>query len=180
MPSGVSVRTLRCARREARVSMDVVNYRIEGAEMQFVEVDLDPGEAVVGEAGGKTLMDAGTGMDTVFGDGRQTASGGSFGKPVGAGQRLVTGESLFTSVYMNDGAGFEIESVGKIETAMSGGQGPFLAGLTGRAPSGCRACRSRGWREEGLLLGGLAGGTLLAGMLGSDEMSERPPCRSRV
>jgi uncharacterized protein (TIGR00266 family) len=85
--------------------MDVVDYEIRGSEMQFVEVELDPGEAAVGEAGSMMFMDAGIGMDTVFGDGRQDAGGGLFGKLLGAGKRLVTGESLFTTVYTNQGPG---------------------------------------------------------------------------
>lgn len=80
--------------------MDVVDYEIKGEEMQFVEVELDPGEAAVGEAGSMMYMDAGIGMDTVFGDG-SASQGGIFGKLLGAGKRLVTGESLFTTVYTN-------------------------------------------------------------------------------
>src|SRR3989442_2153364 len=86
--------------------MDVVDYEIKGSEMQFVEIELDPGEAAVGEAGSMMFMDAGIAMDTVFGDGSQSgASAGLFGKLLGAGKRLVTGESLFTTVYTNPGAG---------------------------------------------------------------------------
>ena len=83
------------------MAMDVVDYEIKGAEMQFVEVELDPGEAAVGEAGSMMYMDAGIGMDTVFGDGSHSQDGGLFGKLLGAGKRLVTGESLFTTVYTN-------------------------------------------------------------------------------
>jgi uncharacterized protein (TIGR00266 family) len=82
------------------MAMDVVDYEIKGAEMQFVEVELDPGEAAVGEAGSMMFMDAGITMDTVFGDG-SASQGGLFGKLLGAGKRLVTGESLFTTVYTN-------------------------------------------------------------------------------
>lgn len=82
------------------MSMDVVDYEIKGAEMQFVEVELDPGEAAVGEAGSMMYMDAGIDMDTVFGDG-SAQQGGLFGKLLGAGKRLVTGESLFTTIYSN-------------------------------------------------------------------------------
>jgi uncharacterized protein (AIM24 family) len=82
------------------MAMDVVDYEIKGSEMQFVEVELDPGEAAVGEAGSMMFMDAGIGMDTVFGDGGGQ-QGGFFGKLLGAGKRLVTGESLFTTVYTN-------------------------------------------------------------------------------
>jgi uncharacterized protein (TIGR00266 family) len=83
--------------------MDVVDYEIKGAEMQFVEVELDPGEAAVGEAGSMMFMDPGITMDTVFGDGSQQQSG-LFGKLLGAGKRLITGESLFTTVYTNQAA----------------------------------------------------------------------------
>ena len=86
------------------MAMDVVDFEIKGSEMQFVEVELDPGEAAVGEAGSMMFMDAGIAMDTVFGDGSQNQGGGLFGKLLGAGKRLVTGESLFTTVYTNQSA----------------------------------------------------------------------------
>ena len=86
------------------MAMDVVDYEIKGSEMQFVEVELDPGEAAVGEAGSMMFMDAGIGMDTVFGDG-SAQTGGFFGKLLGAGKRLVTGESLFTTVFTHNGSG---------------------------------------------------------------------------
>ena len=268
--------------------MDVVDYEIKGAEMQFVELELDPGEAAVGEAGSLFFMDAGITMDTVFGDG-SGGGGGFFGKLLGAGKRLVTGESLFTTVYTNathqkqrvafaapypgkivemdlrqlggmlicqkdaflcaargvslgiffqqklsvgffggegfvmqklEGDGlafvhaggcivkrelqagqclvvdtgclvaytpsvnFEIQYVGKIKTAMFGGEGLFLAKLTGpgtvwlqslpfsRLASRVFAAAPQAGgsrREEGGLLTGLAGGTVLAGLLGGDD-----------
>lgn len=86
------------------MSMDVVDYDIRGAEMQFVEVELDPGEAAIGEAGSMMFMDAGIEMDTVFGDGSKQ-QGGLFGKLLGAGKRLITGESLFTTIYTNQDSG---------------------------------------------------------------------------
>ena len=84
------------------MAMDVVDYEIKGAEMQFVEVELDPGEAAIGEAGSMMFMDAGISMDTIFGDGSAN-QGGFFGKLLGAGKRLITGESLFTTIYTNNG-----------------------------------------------------------------------------
>ena len=81
------------------MAMDVVDYEIFGNEMQYVEVELGPGEAAVGEAGVMMYMQAGIQMDTVFGDGAQ--QGGLFGKLMGAGKRLLTGESLFTTVFQN-------------------------------------------------------------------------------
>ena len=269
------------------MAMDVVDYEIKGSEMQFVEVELDPGEAAVGEAGSMMFMDAGIGMDTVFGDGR-AATAGLFGKLLGAGKRLVTGESLFTTVYTNhtssklrmafaapypgkilaldlhrlggilicqkdaflcaargvslgihfqqkmsvgffggegfvmqklegDGlafvhaggtvlkrellpgqtlmvdtgcvvaytpnVGFEIQYVGKIKTALFGGEGLFFAKMTGPgtiwlqslpfsrlASRVFAAAPARGGsREEGSVLGGLAGGSLLGGILSGDD-----------
>ena len=269
------------------MAMDVVDYEIKGSEMQFVEVELDPGEAAVGEAGSMMFMDAGIGMDTVFGDGSQSSGGsGLFGKLLGAGKRLVTGESLFTTVYTNQSAGklrvafaapypgkilpmdlsqlggmlicqkdaflcaargvslgihfqqklsvgffggegfimqklegnglafvhaggtvvkrelhpgqtlmvdtgclvaitpnvnFEIQYVGKIKTALFGGEGLFFAKVTGpgtvwmqslpfsRLASRVFAAAPKrgGSREEGSMLGAVAGGGLLGGILGS-------------
>ena len=272
------------------MAMDVVDYEIKGSEMQFVEVELDPGEAAVGEAGSLFYMDAGIAMDTVFGDGSGGGGGGGsfFGKLLGAGKRLVTGESLFTTVYTNqatlkqrvafaapypgkilpmdlrqlggllicqkdaflcaargvslgihfqqklsvgffggegfimqklegDGlafvhaggsivkrelapgqtlmvdtgclvaytpsVGFEIQYVGKIKTAMFGGEGLFLAKLTGPGPVWLQslpfsrlasrifaaAPQRGGSKEEGSVLGGFAGGGLLGGLLGGDD-----------
>ena len=269
------------------MAMDVVDYEIKGAEMQFVEVELDPGEAAIGEAGSMMFMDAGIGMDTVFGDGAAN-QGGLFGKLLGAGKRLVTGESLFTTVYTNQVSGkqrvafaapypgkilpmdlralggtlicqkdaflcaargvslgiafqrklgvgffggegfimqklegdglafvhaggtvvkrelqpgqtllvdtgcvvaytpsvdFEIQYVGKIKTALFGGEGLFFAKLTGpgtiwlqslpfsRLASRIFAAAPQrgGSREEGSVLGGFAGGGLLGGILGGDD-----------
>jgi uncharacterized protein (TIGR00266 family) len=84
--------------------MDEVDYEIHGAEMQYVEVELDPGEAVVSEAGAMMYMPDGIEMETVFGDGRPQ-TGGWMGALLGAGKRLLTGESLFSTVFQNKGAG---------------------------------------------------------------------------
>ncbi|MFM7332401.1 MAG: TIGR00266 family protein [Brachymonas sp.] len=86
------------------MAMDVIDFEIRGAEMQFVEIELDSGEAAIGEAGSMMFMDAGVQMDTVFGDGSAQTSG-IFGKLLGAGKRLVTGESLFTTIYTNQAQG---------------------------------------------------------------------------
>ncbi|MCV2363406.1 TIGR00266 family protein [Paucibacter sp. DJ1R-11] len=273
------------------MAMDVVDYEIKGAEMQFVEVELDPGEAAIGEAGSMMFMDAAINMDTVFGDGAAN-QGGFFGKLLGAGKRLITGESLFTTIYTNNGSSkqrvafaapypgkilpmdlrqlggtlicqkdaflcaargvslgiaiqqklgtgffggegfimqklegdgmafvhaggtvvrrtlapgqtllvdtgcvvaytpsvdFEIQYVGKIKTALFGGEGLFLAKLTGPGeiwlqslPFSRLASRifaaapqNGGRKEEGSLLGGFAGGAagvgILGGLLGGDD-----------
>jgi uncharacterized protein (TIGR00266 family) len=84
--------------------MHEVDYKIYGDDMQFVEVELDPNEAAVAEAGGMMYMDDGIEMETIFGDGSQQSSG-FLGALVGAGKRLITGESLFMTVFLNRGAG---------------------------------------------------------------------------
>jgi len=277
-------------RQEIQMAMDVVDFEIKGSEMQFVEVELDPGEAAVGEAGSMMFMEPGITMDTVFGDGSSSGGGGGglFGKLLSAGKRLVTGESLFTTVYTNQAAGkqriafaapypgkilpmdlskmggtlicqkdaflcaargvqlgialqqklsvgffggegfimqrldgnglafvhaggtvlrrelqpgqtllvdtgcvvaytpsvnFDIQYVGKIKTALFGGEGLFFAKLTGpgtvwmqslpfsRLASRVFAAAPQrgGSREEGSVLGGLAGGGLLGGILQGDD-----------
>jgi uncharacterized protein (TIGR00266 family) len=85
-------------------AMHEVDYRILGDDMQYVEVELDPGEAAVAEAGGMMFMEDGIAMETIFGDGSQ-AAGGLLDKLVGAGKRLLTGESLFMTVFSNQGQG---------------------------------------------------------------------------
>jgi uncharacterized protein (TIGR00266 family) len=84
--------------------MHEIDYKIHGDDMQFVEVELDPQEAVVAEAGGMMFMDDGITMETIFGDGSQK-TGGLMGALLGAGKRLLTGESLFMTVFQNQGAG---------------------------------------------------------------------------
>ncbi|WNG32861.1 TIGR00266 family protein [Archangium violaceum] len=84
--------------------MHEVDFRIHGSEMQFVEVELDPNEAAVAEAGGLMYMEDGIEMETVFGDGSEK-KGGFFGALMGAGKRLLTGESLFMTVFHNRGSG---------------------------------------------------------------------------
>ena len=84
---------------------DQIDYRIFGEDMQFVEVELDPGESAVAEAGTLMYKDSVVRMETVFGDGSAAAgTGGFLDKLVGAGKRLVTGESLFTTVFSHGGA----------------------------------------------------------------------------
>jgi uncharacterized protein (TIGR00266 family) len=83
-----------------------IDYKILGTEMQFVEVELDPGESAVAEAGGMMYMTRGIQMETVFGDGSASSQQGGFmGKLLGAGKRLLTGESLFMTVFTNEGQG---------------------------------------------------------------------------
>lgn len=77
-----------------------IDYQIFGEEMQFVEIELDPQETVVAEAGSFMMMDDGIQMETIFGDGSQQ-QGGLFGKVLNAGKRWVTGEGLFMTTFTN-------------------------------------------------------------------------------
>jgi uncharacterized protein (TIGR00266 family) len=79
-----------------------IDYELFGQEMQFVEVTLDPGEACVAEAGAFMYMDPGIEMQTIFGDGSGQEPSGFMGKLLGAGKRVLTGESLFMTVFGNN------------------------------------------------------------------------------
>ncbi len=77
-----------------------IDYRIYGEEMQYVEIELDPDEAVIAESGSFMMMDNGIKMDTIFGDGSEKDKG-FLGKILGAGKRILTGESLFMTAFYN-------------------------------------------------------------------------------
>jgi uncharacterized protein (TIGR00266 family) len=79
---------------------DEIDYEVFGSEMQFVEVELDPGEMVIAEAGAMMYMTRGIQMDTVFGD-PSAESGGFWSKVAAAGKRVMTGESLFMTTFSN-------------------------------------------------------------------------------
>lgn len=81
-----------------------IDFRITGEEMQFVEIELDPQETVVAEAGSMMYMTDSIEMNTIFGDGSQQADSQSlFGKFLSAGKRIITGESLFMTAFTNIG-----------------------------------------------------------------------------
>ena len=90
--------------RQAGIADDI-DFEIKGQELQFVEIELDPGESAVAEAGALVWKDASVDMTTVFGDGSGDQGGGFMGKLLGAGKRLITGESLFTTVFTHNGHG---------------------------------------------------------------------------
>src|SRR5204863_6347536 len=87
-------------RKSSMPAMHEVDYKIFGDDMQFVEVELDPNEAAVAEAGGMFYMEDGIEMETVFGDGSQQQTG-FMDALIGAGKRLLIGESLFMTVFFN-------------------------------------------------------------------------------
>jgi uncharacterized protein (TIGR00266 family) len=85
---------------------DDIDFEVKGSEMQFVEIELDPGESAVAEAGAMMFKDAHVAMETIFGDGSLASQqGGIMGKLMGAGKRLLTGESLFITQFTHQGQG---------------------------------------------------------------------------
>ncbi len=86
----------------AAAGADVIDFKLYGEDLQYVEITLDPGEACISEAGAMLFMDPGIDMETIFGDGsQQTESKGFMGKLVQAGSRVLTGESLFMTIFAN-------------------------------------------------------------------------------
>jgi uncharacterized protein (TIGR00266 family) len=84
---------------------DEVDYRIVGNDMQFVEIELDPGESVVAEAGALMYKDAAVELQTVFGDSSYATQNGTFmDKLLSAGKRVITGEGLFTTLFTHRGS----------------------------------------------------------------------------
>jgi uncharacterized protein (TIGR00266 family) len=81
-----------------------IDYHLYGEEMQYVEIELDPQEGVVAEAGSFMMMDDGIKMETIFGDG-STKNQGFLGSILGAGKRILTGESLFMTAFYNNVVG---------------------------------------------------------------------------
>jgi uncharacterized protein (TIGR00266 family) len=81
-----------------------IDYHIRGEEMQCVEIELDPSETAVAEAGSFMMMEDGIQMETIFGDGTGQEKG-FLGKLMSAGKRVLTGESLFMTAYTNASQG---------------------------------------------------------------------------
>jgi uncharacterized protein (TIGR00266 family) len=83
---------------------DDIHFEIKGFEMQYVEIELDPGESAIAEAGSMMFKSPTVEMNAVFGDGSRN-EGGLLDRIVGAGKRLVTGENIFTTVFTHEGSG---------------------------------------------------------------------------
>src|SRR6476660_1912228 len=92
--------TFKFNERRTMPPMHEIDYKVYGDDMQFVEVELDPMEAAIAEAGGMMYMDDGIEMETIFGDGSAQSSG-FLGSLMSAGKRVLTGESLFMTVFQN-------------------------------------------------------------------------------
>jgi uncharacterized protein (TIGR00266 family) len=78
-----------------------VDYEILGDDIQIVEIELDPGETVIAEAGAMNYMEDGISFEAKMGDGSQPDNG-FFGKLMSAGQRVLTGESVFMTHFTNN------------------------------------------------------------------------------
>lgn len=107
MPIFGSVPTVPSTRHTRTTDLsDDIEFEIKGSEMQFVEIELDPGESAIAEAGSMMFKDNSITMDTIFGDGSKASkSSGIFGTITGAGKRLLTGESLFSTLFTHEGQG---------------------------------------------------------------------------
>ena len=81
-----------------------IDYKIFGEELQYVEVELDPGETAVAEPGAFMMMDDGITMQTIFGDGSQQQDNSIMEKLFSAGKRLLVGENLFMTAFTNTGS----------------------------------------------------------------------------
>ncbi len=85
---------------------DDIDFEIVGVETQFVEIELDPGESAIAEAGSMMMKHPDISMETIFGDGSaKAASQGFFGRLASAGKRLLSGESLFMTAFTHEGRG---------------------------------------------------------------------------
>ena len=82
-----------------------IDFKIFGEDLQFIEVELDPGESAVAEAGAMMYMTDAIAMETIFGDGSAQSKGGIMNALLGAGRRVLTGESMFMTVFTNNGTG---------------------------------------------------------------------------
>jgi len=101
-----SVPDIQSARHVRRAGVsDDIDFEIKGAEMQFVEIELDPGESAIAEAGSMMFKHPDVEMTTIFGDGSAQDGGSIFDQLLGAGKRVITGESLFTTVFTHHGQG---------------------------------------------------------------------------
>jgi uncharacterized protein (TIGR00266 family) len=93
-------------KRERMINRDCheVDYQVLGDDMQIVEVELDPGETVVAEAGAMNYMEDGIGFEAKMGDG-SNADEGLMGKLLNVGKRVLTGESIFLTHFTNTAIG---------------------------------------------------------------------------
>lgn len=102
-PRGHTVHSVTSSGYGASGHTEGIDFHIHGHEMQFVEIELDPGESAIAEAGAMMFKSSSVEMKTIFGDGSGQSSG-FIAKLVGAGKRVLTGESLFMTVFTHQGS----------------------------------------------------------------------------
>lgn len=142
-----------------------IDYQIYGHEMQFVEVELDPGESAVSEAGAMMYKDLPISMETIFGDGSvKSSQGGLMGKLVGAGKRLITGESLFITVFTHKG------SSGKAKVAFASPYPGSLIPVSLKDMGGCLVCQKDSFlcAAKGVSIGIYFQKKILTGLFGGE------------
>jgi uncharacterized protein (AIM24 family) len=92
------------AKEIAEMRSHEIDYSLMGDDMQIVEIELDPGETVIAEAGAMNYMESGIRFEAKMGDGSQPR-GGFLDAVLGAGKRMLTGESIFLTHFTNEGQG---------------------------------------------------------------------------
>jgi len=143
---------------------DEIDFKIFGSEMQFVEVELDPGESAVAEAGAMMYKDSYVEMETVFGDASQGGGGGFMDKLLGAGKRLLTGESLFMTVFTHKGPG------GKAHVAFGAPYPGNIIPVTLTNVDGCLICQKDSFlcAAKGVSIGIYFQKKILTGLFGGE------------
>jgi len=142
-----------------------IDYTIFGEEMQFVEIELDPGESAVAEAGAMMYKDLPVSMETIFGDGSvKSSQGGLMGKLVGAGKRLITGESLFITVFTHKGGS------GKAKVAFASPYPGSLIPVSLKDIGGCLVCQKDSFlcAAKGVSIGIYFQKKILTGLFGGE------------
>ena len=104
--TGLEYPTIPTGATAGKGAADEIDFDIYGEDMQFVEIELDPGEAAIAEAGAMMYMDQPVEMETIFGDASQKSAeenSGWWGAIKSAGKRILTGESLFMTLFTHKG-----------------------------------------------------------------------------
>ncbi len=126
-----------------------IDHKIVGEDLQFVEIELDPGESVVAEAGALMYMTQGIQMETIFGDGSgQAQAKGLMGALLGAGKRILTGESLFMTVFTAQSGAPRAGRVRRALPRPHPGHGPAAARRGADLPEGLVSLRGEGRRRS--------------------------------
>lgn len=128
-----------------------IDYKIYGDDMQYIEIELEQGKTVIGEAGAMMYMHEGIKYEVKMGDGQNT-SAGLFDKVFELGKRILTNESLFLTHYTNhrpqkgaflcaaNGTNISVEFARSLGSGFFGGEGFILQKLEGDGKAFIHAC----------------------------------------